>query len=76
MAACILAGYLRPELVILAYSVLIWAPFLLFYSPAWELADGIKRRLRGIVIDGESALALTVRCAMALAPVAIAPGYG
>ncbi len=75
MGACILTGYLRPELAILACSFLIWAPFILCYSPAWELAGGIKRRLRGIVIDGESALALGLRCVMALAPAVIVPGY-
>jgi 4-hydroxybenzoate polyprenyltransferase len=76
MAAFILAGPLRPELAILSYSVLIWAPFILCYSSGWELADGIKSRLRGIVIDGESALALGIRCAMGLVPAVIVPGYG
>jgi 4-hydroxybenzoate polyprenyltransferase len=76
MGVCILAGYLCPEMVILAYSLLIWAPFIVCYSPAWELTNGIKRRLRGIVIDGESAFALGLRCAMALVPAVIVPGYG
>jgi 4-hydroxybenzoate polyprenyltransferase len=77
MGAAVLAGYLRLEVAILAYSLLIWAPFISLYSSAWERrASGLRKRLRGIVIDGESALALGVRFLTALVPAVIVPGYG
>ncbi len=77
MALAILQRVIRPELLILSYSFLVILPFVCWYSAGKEAKmTGIRRHLRVIVIDGESAIALVLRFLTGWGSAAIAPGFG
>jgi 4-hydroxybenzoate polyprenyltransferase len=76
MAYLILAGLLRPEVVIIGYSCLIGVVFIGLYSTEWERRPtGIQKHFRQIAIQGESATALILRFLTGAAPAVLLPGY-
>lgn len=62
MLGALLAQIIRNEWVIILYSWCIPSIFLLFYSSSFENYQGtLKKRIRELVIDGESTFSLAVR---------------
>ncbi len=62
MFLCLMLGAIMPETIILIYSFLVGITFISVYSPAVDAEKSVfKKYFREIMIDGESAVALSLR---------------